>query len=1121
MTYSRQFYQNLPFYARMTDESGFLERFCDVVFQTQLNRIFEIIDEQSYIYDPDNIAAQRNLDWLGLFVGLQRLNKHYLGIGIDPNWGTDQKIAIIKGAVGYWQTKTTESGIQKAIKLWLNWAYTTDPSRFNIHYPYGKRKSSFYIDLNYNSTTKRYDSNKVVVNQGDFLQGWWQWDLPYGIEGLQPYREKPLLGSGDYFGGHYVFLPSRLVPAQPPFSPQSDFQIDPPSQIDPLLVSDLDQIDPLFFVEVIRQSFVFSSHAVSQMKVLRRSQLGINNPWLSFDFSGETIAEWNQLFPALFTLNYEMLEVKQTPVVFGWFNAYINYPPPLIDLLGQIGDPRNWQLIIVGNNYSNVVGGSLSVIPLEYKARQVSYYWIDPRGYYQIPNLTIPAGQQFSTINPVDFIPIGTPVFIKGAGADGLDYNGIIGDFVQTTSGSIVTSTIVFVNPTLTSVGTVHVVLSGAAGENAFVVQAGLILPFIPPGSLATIPGAGVGGSTLVTKVLHADSFTITTEAGFIPTTIGNTPVTIVDTATAEVDQRSFVPTAIDPDLYLEFTSEPNKYYEYPNKDYATSGQGGVDAIESYTLNLFDATGVAHTVATWDFSSQPLTLNGQSNFGVTPFRGLAAHERLFLGIKITVNYSPGVFSFTATNYLILNSTAGDMVTKTVATIQRTNGSLGPAVMVVTLRSDSTAVNGSDYNSIFPLTVTFLDGQTSYDIDLPVLNKSSYEVPVTIRLDLGPPTGTITPTNSIEPIRTTQSLFNSFLPYHQNLSGINLGSPGRGSLYPSSIHISGYTHNVLTSQGFTNLIAYAEQNVIYGLTALPVIPLDEKVSATIFIPGAGVAGADYTGQILSSASNQLVVSPAIGTNIVSTTGNSGVITLAGINGNSGGTILTPSSTFPAISIGGGTSVTLTIPNAGAGGSTYVGTVTSATTSSWHISPAISSNLANIDGSYVITSPPVNILGTATITTITGNPLQEITVSLLDFTYSRPIDLGFLLVSPTGIVVQLFAGQGSNTLIKGVNLTFSSLASTDLAPYDEVISGTYAASALNNDFIYPDPAPQRLLTTLPPPAVNLPINYSVNMTDFLGEDPNGDWLLYVSNKIGGYYNYGGLFGGWEMVIRAPWP
>ena len=153
--------------------------------------------------------------------------------------------------------------------------------------------------------------------------------------------------------------------------------------------------------------------------------------------------------------------------------------------------------------------------------------------------------------------------------------------------------------------------------------------------------------------------------------------------------------------------------------------------------------------------------------------------------------SPGIFSFSASNYRINQYMSNVFSPTTIAYIKRINGTQGPATVPVTLSSNpGTATENIDYHNTFPLDITFADGQKLAPVIVPIYQHGKPDFDKSLNLVLGQPTGTIVPTG-LGGITSATSLFNNSARREFNGKGtIILPDTGAGSIYPYNIEVHG-------------------------------------------------------------------------------------------------------------------------------------------------------------------------------------------------------------------------------------------------------------------------------------------------------------------------------------------
>ena len=133
---------------------------------------------------------------------------------------------------------------------------------------------------------------------------------------------------------------------------------------------------------------------------------------------------------------------------------------------------------------------------------------------------------------------------------------------------------------------------------------------------------------------------------------------------------------------------------------------------------------------------------------------------------------------------------------------------------------------------------------------------------------------------------------------------------------------------------------------------------------------------------------------------------------------------------------------------------------------------------------------------------GGLLSKATVTLTNLNHTWPNDIDALLVSPAGQKSYLMAKCGSSFTINNVTLTFDDSSTNSLPQFGQIVSGTY------------HPTSYALATPPFPPALTPPGPYSTNLAVFNGNNPNGDWSLYVIDDSLG--NVGAISNGWSLSL-----
>jgi hypothetical protein len=121
MNYSKRFFDNLPINAKLADDLGLLEQFCDVGIQPMLDTVWRLMDAREQFFDPTHPAAMYHLAFLAQFVGLAGTRNRWLGLGLNPDWDSATQLDVILRAPKYYKIQGTNPGIIEAISMWLRY----------------------------------------------------------------------------------------------------------------------------------------------------------------------------------------------------------------------------------------------------------------------------------------------------------------------------------------------------------------------------------------------------------------------------------------------------------------------------------------------------------------------------------------------------------------------------------------------------------------------------------------------------------------------------------------------------------------------------------------------------------------------------------------------------------------------------------------------------------------------------------------------------------------------------------------------------------------------------------------------------------------------------------------
>jgi uncharacterized repeat protein (TIGR01451 family) len=134
------------------------------------------------------------------------------------------------------------------------------------------------------------------------------------------------------------------------------------------------------------------------------------------------------------------------------------------------------------------------------------------------------------------------------------------------------------------------------------------------------------------------------------------------------------------------------------------------------------------------------------------------------------------------------------------------------------------------------------------------------------------------------------------------------------------------------------------------------------------------------------------------------------------------------------------------------------------------------------------------------------VAKATVTLTNLSHGFPSDIDILLVSPTGQNSFLMAKCGGSYAINNVTLTFDDTVANNVTNgmFGPIVSGTYR------------PTSYALATPPFPAASTPPPPYGVGLSAFNGNNPNGNWKLYVIDDMPG--GAGVIANGWVLNLAT---
>jgi subtilisin-like proprotein convertase family protein len=141
-----------------------------------------------------------------------------------------------------------------------------------------------------------------------------------------------------------------------------------------------------------------------------------------------------------------------------------------------------------------------------------------------------------------------------------------------------------------------------------------------------------------------------------------------------------------------------------------------------------------------------------------------------------------------------------------------------------------------------------------------------------------------------------------------------------------------------------------------------------------------------------------------------------------------------------------------------------------------------------------------------------PITDVNVTLNGFTHSSPVDVGVVLVAPSGSALVLSDCVGSGIDAAGLSFTIDDSAAAQLPPNGALTGGSFKPTGhCNPARSFPAPGP---LTTYsyPGPAQG---GSATLASTFNGQSANGTWNLFVRDFLPG--DSGAYAGGWSLEVK----
>ena len=145
-------------------------------------------------------------------------------------------------------------------------------------------------------------------------------------------------------------------------------------------------------------------------------------------------------------------------------------------------------------------------------------------------------------------------------------------------------------------------------------------------------------------------------------------------------------------------------------------------------------------------------------------------------------------------------------------------------------------------------------------------------------------------------------------------------------------------------------------------------------------------------------------------------------------------------------------------------------------------------------------PASVYPSSIVVADLPTAMTTVRVRLNGLSHTWPDDLDVLLVGPQGEHALLLSDAGGAADAVNVTLIFEASASAPVPDGGPIVSGAYLPSAYVDGDAFDAPAPAG--------------PYTADLSVFDGTDPNGTWLLFVMDDLGG--DVGEIAGGWSLTF-----
>jgi hypothetical protein len=141
------------------------------------------------------------------------------------------------------------------------------------------------------------------------------------------------------------------------------------------------------------------------------------------------------------------------------------------------------------------------------------------------------------------------------------------------------------------------------------------------------------------------------------------------------------------------------------------------------------------------------------------------------------------------------------------------------------------------------------------------------------------------------------------------------------------------------------------------------------------------------------------------------------------------------------------------------------------------------------------------------------VSKVRVRLLGFSHTFPDDVDVLLVGPLGQKFIVMSDAGGSADAVNATLTLDDAAAALVPDNGPIVTGTFRPTNIGGADLFPAPAPPAPYQS--PATAGAATFASV----FNGQDPNGNWSLFVVDDAG--LDPGSMTGGWQVEITTTDP